>query len=148
MNIGENKNEQYKIIIHDRHIVAGEVSESTTELYGDFAVAQDGYVIRYNEHEGDFAGTTTHISVLGPDSLHLSRGGSYGLSFLLEKGKRHNCFYDTPYGRLEMGVYAQRIDSAMNDKGGNLSFAYSLDIGGGEVSENELEVEVKELRQK
>lgn len=148
MTRSENLNEQYKIIIRDRHTVAGEVSESTTELYGDLARSNDGYVIRYNEHEGDFAGTTTNISVFGPDSIHLSRGGSFGINFMLEEGKRHNCFYDTPYGRLEMGVYARKVDSKLNEDGGVLSFAYSLDIGGGEVSENELEVEVKELKQR
>ncbi|MBQ1451116.1 MAG: DUF1934 domain-containing protein [Clostridia bacterium] len=148
MSILENFDENYKIIIRDRHTVAGEVSESTTELFGELAVAQGGYVIRYNEHEGDFAGTTTNISVMGPDSLRLSRGGSFGIDFLLEEGKRHNCFYDTPYGRLEMGVYAKKIDSDMKDNGGNLKFAYSLDIGGGEVSENELELEVREMKQR
>ena len=80
--------------------------------------------------------------------MRLSRGGSFGLDLVLEKGKRHNCAYDTPYGRLQMGVYAKKIDSKMAEDGGNLKFAYSLDIGGGEVSDNELEVIVKELKQK
>ena len=141
----ENFNEQYKIIIKDKHTVAGEVSESTTELFGNLDVAKNGYIIRYTEHEGDFAGTTTKIFVVEPNSVRLSRGGSYGLDLVLERGKRHNCAYDTPYGRLQMGVYAKDVDSKMSENGGNLKFAYSLDIGGGEVSDNELEVIVKDL---
>ena len=109
---------------------------------------KNGYIIKYDEHEGDFAGTTTKIFVIEPNSVHLSRGGSYGLDLVLEKGKRHSCAYDTPYGRLQMGVYAKKIDSKMTSDGGNLKFAYSLDIGGGEVSDNELEVTVKEVKQK
>jgi len=149
LNQTENFKEQYKIIIKDRHTVAGEVSECTTELFGDLNVAKNGYTIKYDEHEGDFAGTTTKIFVVEPNSsVRLSRGGSYGLDIVLEKGKRHNCAYDTPYGRFQMGVYAKKIDSKMSEDGGNLKFSYSLDIGGGEVSDNELELEVKEVKQK
>ncbi len=145
VSLTENFEEQYKITIKDKHTVGGEVSESTTELFGDLNVAKNGYIIRYTEHDGDFAGTTTKIFVIEPDSVRLSRGGRYGLDLVLERGKRHNCAYDTPYGSLQMGVYAKNVDSKMSECGGNLKFAYSLDIGGGEVSDNELEVIVKDL---
>lgn len=148
MNQTENNIEQYKITINDRHTATGDVSQSTIELFGDLDISKNGYVIKYDEHEGDFAGTTTKIVVIEPNTVRLSRGGSYGLDLVLEKGKRHNCAYDTPYGRLQMGVYAKMIDSKMALGGGVLKFSYTLDIGGGEVSDNELEVIVKTVKQK
>lgn len=140
----------YKITIHDKHTVGEETSEFTTELIGALSVYKDGnYIISYDEHAGDFAGTTTRIYVKGTDVVRMSRGGDFATELVLEKGKRHNCCYDTPYGSFIMGVYAHDIISEMNLEGGSLAFAYSLDVGGGEVSENELEIKIKEInRQK
>lgn len=137
--------ENYKITIHDKHKIGEEVSESTTELMGALDVMKNGYIIRYQEHAGDFAGTTTKIFVSEPGKIRMSRGGSFATELVLELKKRHNCCYDTPYGSFLMGVYAHKIDSNMNDNGGDLEFAYSLDVGGGEVSENELKINVKAI---
>ena len=145
LNSNENLNENYKITIVDKHSSNGEKSESKSELMGDLNYAQNGYIIRYVEHAGDFAGAMTKIFVKEPDTVRLSRGGELALEILLEGGKRHSCFYDTPFGKLQMGVFAKSVCSRMTEHGGRLSFSYTLDVGGGEVSENELIIDVKEI---
>lgn len=76
--------------------------------------------------------------------MYLSRAGTYATELLLEPKRRHSCQYDTPFGSIMMGVYAYKIDSDMKSSGGELDFAYCLDIDGGTVSENELTVSVRE----
>ena len=41
-----------------------------------------------------------------------------------------------------LGVFAQRVDSDMNENGGRLEFDYTLDLGAGVVSENYLVITV------
>lgn len=135
--------ENYKITIYDKHTIAGETSESKTELMGNLDLTKDGYTICYAEYAGDFAGTVTEIYVNEPGSVRMLRGGDFSTELILECGKRHNCCYETPYGSLLMGVYAHEINSAMENMGGDLTFSYSLDVGGGELSENELKINVR-----
>jgi len=136
---------KYRITINDKHITSGEQTESETELMGNLSVQKNGYEIRYMEHTGDMAGTTTKIFVDEPNKVRLTRGGLFQTDLILELKKRHNCCYETPYGTLIMGVYAHRIDSNMNPDGGDLEFSYSLDVGGGEVLENELKISVRKI---
>ena len=144
-NIKENDlKENYRITIKDKHYIAGEKAESTTQVFGDLILSDDGYTISYTEHAGEFAGCVTNIKVTNePSSLYLSRTGSFATDLLLEPKRRHSCHYDTPYGSILMGVYAYKIDSNMKSSGGDLDFAYCLDIDGGAVSENELQINVK-----
>ncbi len=140
--------ENYKITIYDKHTIGGETSESKTELMGNLDLTNGGYTICYAEHAGDFAGTVTEIFVNEPGSVRMLRGGDFSTELILECGKRHNCCYETPYGSLLMGVYAHEINSSMENMGGDLTFAYSLDVGGGEISENELKINVKRAGEK
>ncbi len=136
--------ENYKITIKDKHYIAGEKTESTTQVFGDLLLSDDGYTISYTEHAGEFAGCVTNIKVTNdPNTLYLSRTGSFAADLLLEPRRRHSCQYDTPFGSILMGVYAYKIDSDMKSSGGDLNFAYCLDIDGGAVSENELQINVK-----
>lgn len=140
-----NLKENYKITIKDKHYIAGEKAESTTQVFGDLFLSEDGYTISYTEHAGEFAGCLTNIKVTNePNTLYLSRAGTYATELLLEPKRRHSCQYDTPFGSIMMGVYAYKIDSDMKSSGGELDFAYCLDIDGGTVSENELTVSVRE----
>lgn len=136
--------ENYRITIKDKHYIAGEKAESTTQLFGDLCISEDGYTISYTEHAGEFAGCLTNIKVTNdPSSLYLSRAGAYATDLLLEPRRLHSCQYDTPFGSIMMGVYAYKIDSSMDTSGGELDFAYCLDMDGSVVSENELKVSVQ-----
>ena len=56
----------------------------------------------------------------------------------MEKGRRHQCVYDTGYGEMMIGVLGNQISSTLTDKGGNIQFKYSLDINTSLASENEV----------
>ena len=115
--------------------------ELTTD--GTLEPTADGYRLRYEETsvtglEG--AMTTLHIA---PGQVMLERSGSLTSLLVLEKGKRHLCHYDTGFGSLMVGVFAQSIHSDLTDSGGTLDVSYSLDINSGLNSMNSIFVDVK-----
>ena len=73
----------------------------------------------------------------------LIRSGGQRSRLVLEKGKRHLCHYDTGFGSLMVGVFAQSIHSDLTDSGGTLDVSYSLDINSGLNSMNSIFVDVK-----
>jgi len=139
------KGNRYKITLTDRHSVLEEKSENTIIVRGDLDFKPEEYTITYLEHAGDMAGSTTKVRVKKGKLIQLSRSGPYSTDLVLELGKRHTCQYATPYGSLMMGVYTDSIESDMTENGGHLRFKYSLDVGGGEVTENDLELTVDKL---
>ena len=115
--------------------------ELTTD--GTLEPTADGYRLRYEETsvtglEG--AMTTLHLA---PGQVMLERSGSLTSLLVLEKGKRHLCHYDTGFGSLMVGVFAQSIHSDLTDSGGTLDVSYSLDINSGLNSMNSIFVDVK-----
>jgi len=112
---------------------------------GRYYNKEGSYFISYKESETTgFEGVTTTLKVEGDSCVTLTRSGVSNSSLVLEKGRRHLCHYDTGFGDLMVGVSGCRINSRLDDGGGELTFNYSLDINSSLVSQNEVYISVKE----
>lgn len=90
------------------------------------------------------AGASTTLKINGEDCVTLIRHGNGNTRFIIEKGRRHLCRYDTGYGDMMMGVSECKIKSGLDDYGGDLSFSYTIDINSNVMSHNEVFINVKE----
>lgn len=132
------------IRIHDVHEYEVEKGETTVFVFGDLVFSEDGYRIVYREESGDMAGCTTTITCKEGREVSVHREGPYQTELIMELGRRHSCQYQTEYGSMLMGIYADKVDSHMAETGGYLEFAYNIDFDGDFVSHNTLHVTVKE----
>lgn len=120
--------------------------KDTTELFtqGNFYKKNNNYYITYDESEATgFEGSTTTLKVEGNDKITLIRSGKTRSHLIAQNGKRNIGHYGTMEGDLAIGVYTKKIDSNLNDDGGDLFFSYSLDINSSLFSENEVYVKIK-----
>lgn len=121
------------------------VVEMTT--VGQFVLEDDCYTIIYNEgEESGMQGSVTTLKVSGQNSVVLSRQGEYNSHMVIEKGARHLCHYETPYGGIMLGVSAEYITNALTDDGGALCFKYDVDINSSLATRNEIDIKVKESK--
>ena len=101
------------------------------------------YYIAYDESEATgFEDTHTVLKVEGSDRVTLIRSGSTKSQLIIERGVRHQCHYDTGLGSMTIGVSGNRVVSLLNDDGGRLEFAYTLDVNTSLASENAVFVQV------
>lgn len=101
--------------------------------------------IVYSEgKESGMHGSVTTLKICGEESVVLSRRGEYNSQMIIEKGARHLCHYDTPYGGIMMGVSAEYISNSLNVQGGKLSFKYDIDINSSLATRNEIFIRIKE----
>lgn len=117
---------------------------STVEMYtvGELTAVPDGWRLTYEESEASgMAGVQTDLSVT-TDCVTLTRSGRVQTQLVLERGRRHQCAYDTGYGILQIGVFTDSIDSTLSAQGGSVAFAYTLDQNGHAVSSHEVSVQV------
>lgn len=104
------------------------------------------YYLSYDESEATgFEGSKTTLKIEGENRVTMNRFGEQNRSqLIIEKGKRHQCFYDTGFGAVTLGISGSEIEGKMGDDGGHLKVRYTLDINASNASENELQVDVEE----
>ena len=65
-------------------------------------------------------GTTTTLKVQG-GKVTMLRFGENNTQLIFEKGQRHLCCYETMYGALTVGVWADDVSVRLDDSGGEVS---------------------------
>ena len=112
---------------------------------GFFSKGKDGYLISYEESEATgFEGALTTLRYEEEAGrVTLTRSGSVNTQLIIEKGKRHQCSYDLGYGSMIIGVNCSVIHSTLSENGGEIGFAYSLDLNTALTSENQVVVAVR-----
>lgn len=137
----------YLISISGKQVLDGQEGVSELTTLGSYHKRGDNRYITYDEYREDSPQSVkTTLKVEDGHRVTLIRNQSSS-RLILEKGKRHQCFYDIGYGSLMLGVFANRIDNELTDKGGRLSFDYTLDIDSSLTSLNEVQITVKEAEQ-
>lgn len=111
---------------------------------GSFAREDGNYIISYEESEATgFEGAqTTLLYEEAEGRVTLTRSGSVNTQLIVEKGKRHQCSYDLGFGSMIVGVNCSIIHSTLSEEGGQIAFAYSLDLNTALTSENQVLVAV------
>ncbi len=120
-----------------------EVIELTTE--GSIDVTENTVTLRYSEGEllGEKRVDTT-LTAKGSDSVVLERRGDLSSRLIIEKGVRTSCFYSTPIGDLTLGIYGKEIKNRLLESG-ELKMTYTLDTNMQAISENTVEISVREV---
>lgn len=119
-----------------------------TELYtqGSFYEKNGSYYIVYEESETTgYEGCRTILKIDGEEKINMMRKGAVKTNLLIEKDARNIGYYGLPEGDLTIGVSAQKLQSRLDDNGGEVYFKYALDINSSHVSDNEIYVTVGEI---
>jgi uncharacterized beta-barrel protein YwiB (DUF1934 family) len=72
-------------------------------------------------------------------------GKSMNSTLIIEKGAVNLCNYETVAGPIMLDINGIDIVNNLNDKGGSLCFEYSLNSSGMLISDNKVNVTVKEI---
>ncbi|MBQ6951179.1 MAG: DUF1934 domain-containing protein [Clostridia bacterium] len=71
----------------------------------------------------------------------MERKGAYATSMVFEKGRRFEGSYHTPYGALDMGIFATQVKYAVDEqKTGEVNLKYQLDLQGQFAAMHELRI--------
>ena len=132
------------ITIKDRHIQDGEELTAELTTSGSFELTEKGCIVIYKETDEEMTDCVTRLDVEGSQTVTMTRTGKYNTEMIIEKERRHTCFYSTPFGELIMGIYANSVVNNIGENGGTLSFSYTIDFNNSPASENELCITVAE----
>lgn len=105
----------------------------------------DGVKISYTEPCDDCEGARDEITIKTPEFVILNRSGEFNSQLLVEKNKRHTCVYETPYGALMIGIFAEEVSARFNDSGGKIVLKYAVDSNLSVISHNTVTIDVKNI---
>ncbi len=122
-----------------------EALELTTE--GRYGEKNGDLLITYKDSmmSDEYGAVNTAIKLSSEGVVTVSRRGAYNSKFTLEKGKRCNCAYSTPFGVMTMGFFGEEITSTLCEKGGELRLKYTVDVNKSQINKNEIYVTVREI---
>jgi uncharacterized beta-barrel protein YwiB (DUF1934 family) len=136
------KNMDRRIIINitGEQTVAGEVNRTEFVTVGRYSEENGIKRLEYDESTLlGVEGSVTSIEVNG-DTVSLMRSGSTTTHMIMRRGEKCLNQYDTPLGKVEMGVYPLQVKCDMNHEKGELDLKYQLDVAGSFASLNQLKV--------
>lgn len=108
---------------------------------GTLTGEKDDWRLRYTETQPDGGGTHEITVTMNRGVVTMERQGDYETSMVFEKGCRFEGSYATPYGALDMGVYATRVKYQVDPSaGGEVSLQYQLDLQGQFAAMHELHI--------
>lgn len=125
------------LTIKDTHIIDGNRESYEMTTRGKWEGEPLNYTIEYDEQYDELKGCHTVLTVKGK-CVSMVRNGAFNTEMVIEKGKRHNCEYASPYGSMLIGISAQKVKSDITDGKGLLHLKYTIDFYGGVASENEM----------
>ena len=113
---------------------------------GSFYRKNDKYYIVYKETEATgFAGCTTTLKTWDGGVSMTRFGKNANSNLIIEKGAINLCNYQTVAGPIMLDINGVDIVNNLNEDGGSLTFEYSLSSAGMLISDNKVNVTVKEI---
>ena len=119
------------LTVHGEQQYEGMSADSSDlRVRGTMEETRDGYLLRYEETDGDGKVTTATRLALAPDCIILTRTGEVTSEMAFAEGKEHTSFYAVPYGTLPVAVKAESVKWKLDEDGGMLALRYAITIGG------------------
>ena len=124
-----------------------DTSESTLDTEIQYYTNEDGErVIAYEESETTgMEGSDMQLRIAKDGMISIVRTGTYQTHLVVQKGKKHFCHYETPFGEFAVGVSAKWVRNELTDEGGKLALRYTVDANSTLLSDNEIRIEIKKL---
>ncbi|MBR5486010.1 MAG: DUF1934 domain-containing protein [Oscillospiraceae bacterium] len=132
------------ITITDVQDIDGDTETIELTTAGKFYKKGDVWYLAYEETEATgYEGCTTTLKIEPVGKVTITRFGKTARTQLVvEPGVRHQCLYGTGYGDIMLGVMGSGTQLKLTEDGGEVSFAYSLDVNTSLASHNSVTVQV------
>ena len=102
--------------------------------------------LSYEDSEATgFEGSVTSVTARGENFVSIVRNGTANANLMLETDKKHHCYYSTPFGSINVGIFTRQIENSLDENGGTLYMKYTVDVNSAYVSDNEIKLVVNRI---
>lgn len=129
-NIDRSIAEEFKIKVINEQSTENECDIIEEEAFGTYRSSNGKYYIKYKVND--------HLNMIKVDGAEVTvqRSGEIKSNMKYTAGKVFEFQYNTPYGAIEMSIYTDKLEYALNEDGGVITLEYILDTGGDKYKNN------------
>ena len=140
--------ENYLLTVTGKQTVNGESDKIELQTTASYVTKNGSRYITYKEYDPNNPERhyRTTVKVDENNTVTVMKGGSVRHNLILEKGVRHKCEYMTGFGSLTLGVYTEKVNAELDEKGGSLEVSYTIDVQSELASSNELIIKIREAK--
>ena len=110
---------------------------------GEYYYKNEKHYILYEEHvEGEITTIKNRIK-MAPGFLELTKSGVVNVHMIFEDNKKTHTHYHTPYGVLEMGIDAKKVEINVTEDEIRAVAEYALEMNEEFVSDCNIKIVVK-----
>ena len=95
---------------------------------GEYYFRNGSHYLRFEEVLDDSAEPTVNYIKMSPKGLEVRKKGLVNVHMVFEQGKKNMTYYSTPYGTLQMGIAATKLELDENDTGLSMKVDYALEM--------------------
>ena len=117
------------------------VTELTTT--GSIDGTADDLRIGYTETDEAMHGCLTTVRIERQQLATMTRTGAYAAALTIEKDRRHNCLYATPFGEMMMGFFGKRVQCTLREKTAQVLLDYAIDLNASPFADVSMQIDVK-----
>lgn len=144
----EKEKNPYMISIVGEQKVEGQDDRIEVITEGKYMMKNGNFLINYKEYDEDLPDKFfNNLVKVENETVTISRKGPLSSQLILEKGKRHQCMYQTIAGTLSIGVFTKTLNNNLNENGGSLEVIYTLDFNSDLVSENRFKIDIEKKKE-
>ena len=120
------------VLIHVRglQMMSTEDTQEPIEIVvpGEYYFRNGSHYLRYEEVLDDSAEPTVNYIKMSPRGLEVRKKGLVDVHMVFEQGKKNMTFYSTPFGTLQMGIAATKLELAEEAGALSMKVDYALEV--------------------
>lgn len=125
---------------------AGEEKENMEMDYTGLLNRRNGVIyIRYDEVADTGTGLTSNMIKIYPDDIkvEINKKGAITSHMSFVSGEKTHTFYETPFGAMNLAIYARQVDIEETQDTIHVFMDYSIDANYETVSDNSIDITVR-----
>lgn len=110
---------------------------------GQYFFKNGHHFIKYDEVVEGFPGTTNNLIKVDGNTIEVNKKGITNVHMIFEEEKKNVTYYNTPYGNIQMGIAATKVDFDEQEDNIDLKVEYALELNEEHVADCVLSLNVK-----
>lgn len=110
---------------------------------GEYYLRNGKHYLNYDEISEDNDGVTSCTMKIVDKQVNIIKRGTANVNMVFEEGSKNTTMYQTPFGELQVGILANRVNIVEKEDNITVEIDYALDINYSHVSECSIKIQIK-----
>lgn len=122
----------------------GQEEEDIIEVInvGRYRIINGSEYVKYDEVYEESTQKSTHTIKISEKCVEITKKGLVTAHMSFVEGEKTMTFYDTPYGSIYLGIFAQNIQIERDEDDIRISIDYSIDMNYEKVADSHIDIEI------